>query len=53
LTPRQVASIKAVDTVLVPDGLKALMRVAKLTGLVLKGAYLNLNGRFDMQANRQ
>jgi hypothetical protein len=27
-----------------PDGLKALKRVAKLTGLVLNGSYLILDG---------
>jgi Transposase DDE domain len=36
-----------------PEGLKALTRVAKLTGLVLKDSYLNLDGGFDSKANRQ
>ncbi len=39
--------------VLLPKGLKALKRVAKLTGLVLKGAYLNLDGGFDSKSNRK
>jgi len=39
--------------VLLPDGLKALKRVAKVTGLVLTGAYLNLDAGFDSTHNRQ
>jgi len=39
--------------VLLPEGLKTLKRVAKLTGLELEGAYLNLDGGFDSQANRK
>ncbi len=38
---------------LLPDGLKALKRVAKEVGLDLKGAYLNLDGGFDSIANRK
>jgi hypothetical protein len=38
--------------VLLPDGLKALKRVAKVTGLVLTGAYLNLDAGFDSTHNR-
>lgn len=53
LAPLPVASVNEADTVLLPDGLKALKRVAKLTGLVLKGAYLNLDGGFDSKANRK
>ena len=37
---------------LLPDGLKALKRVAKEVGLDLRGAYLNLDGGFDSIANR-
>ncbi len=36
---------------LFPEGLKALKRVPRLTGLELGGAYLNLDGRFDSRAN--
>ena len=39
--------------VLLPDGLKALKRVAKKVGLDLKGAYLNLDGGFDSAHNRK
>jgi hypothetical protein len=39
--------------VLLPEGVKALKRVAKLTGLALNGAYLNLDGGFDSKANRK
>jgi transposase len=48
-----VAPVNEADTVLLPEGLKALKRVAKLTGLVLEGAYLNLDGGFDSKANRK
>ena len=39
--------------VLLPDGLKALQRVAKEVGLDLKGAYLNLDGGFEAAHNRK
>jgi hypothetical protein len=39
--------------VLLPDGLKALKRVANVTGVVLTGAYLNLDAGFDSTHNRQ
>jgi len=39
--------------VLLPDGLKALKDVAKKTGFVLEGAYLNLDGGFDSTRNRK
>jgi transposase len=39
--------------VLLPDGLKALKRVAKMVGLDLRGAYLNLDAGFDSTHNRQ
>jgi hypothetical protein len=38
---------------LLPEGLKALKRVAKLTGFVLEGAYLNLDAGFDSKHNRK
>jgi hypothetical protein len=41
------------DTVLVPEGLKALQQVAKEVGRALKGASLNLDGGFDSARNRQ
>ena len=48
-----MAPVNAADTVLLPDGLKALKRVAKQTGLVLHGSYLNLDGAFDSRHNRK
>jgi transposase len=53
LAPLPVAPVNTADTVLLPEGLKALKRVAKRTGLDLKGAYLNLDGGFDSQSNRK
>src|SRR5713101_701475 len=53
LAPLPVAPVNEADTVLLPQGLKALKRVAKRTGLVLEGAYLNLDGGFDSKVNRK
>jgi hypothetical protein len=53
LAPLPVAPVNEADTVLLPEGLKALKRGAKLTGLDLTGAYLNLDGGFDSQSNRK
>ncbi len=39
--------------VLLPDGLKALKRITKMTGVVLAGAYLNLDAGFDSTYNRK
>ena len=39
--------------VLLPEGLKALKRVATEVGLDLRGAYLNLDGGFDSARNRK
>jgi len=36
-----------------PEGLKALKRVAKTVGLELGGAYLNLDAGFDSTHNRK
>jgi transposase len=43
LAPLPVAPVNEADTVLLPDGLNALKRVARLTGLEIGGAYLNLD----------
>jgi len=51
--PLPVAPVNTADTVLLPEGVKALQRVAKATGLALKGAYLNLDGGFASKANRK
>ena len=53
LAPLPVAPVNEADLVLLPDGLKALKRVAKEVGLDLRGAYLNLDGGFDATHNRQ
>jgi hypothetical protein len=53
LAPLPVAPVNEADTVLLPEGLKALKRVARLTGLELEGAYLNLDGGFDSKSNRK
>jgi transposase len=39
--------------VLLPEGLKALKRVAKTVGLDLGGAYLNLDAGFESTHNRK
>jgi hypothetical protein len=43
LSPLPVAPVHETDMVLLPDGLKALKRVAKMVGLDRRGAYLNLD----------
>src|SRR5207342_607555 len=53
LAPLPVAPVNEADMVLLPEGLKALKRVARLTGLELTGAYLNLDGGFDSRHNRK
>ena len=53
LSPLPVAPVNKADTVLLPEGLKALKRVAKQTGLSLHGSYFNLDGGFDSKANRK
>src|SRR5712692_11891725 len=53
LAPLPVAPVNEADMVLLPEGLKALKRVAKEVGLDLKGAYLNLDGGFDSARNRK
>jgi transposase len=52
LSPLPVAPVTETDMVLLPDGLKALKHVAKVTGVVLTGAYLNLDAGFDSTHNR-
>src|SRR5689334_24132994 len=53
LAPLPVAPVNETDIVLFPEGLKALKKVAKEVGLVLSGAYVNLDGGFDSRANRK
>ena len=53
LSPLPVAPVHETDMILLPEGLKALKRVAKTVGLTLIGAYLNLDAGFDSTHNRQ
>jgi hypothetical protein len=53
LAPLPVAPVNEADTVLLPEGLKALKRVARLTGLERTGSYLNLDSGFDATSNRK
>ena len=53
LAPLPVAPVNEADTVLLPEGLNNLKRVARLTDLKIDGAYLNLDGGFDSRHNRK
>ena len=53
LAPVPVAPVNETDMVLLPEGLKALKKVAKEVGVDLRGAYLNLDGGFDSARNRK
>jgi transposase len=53
LAPIPVAPVNEADTVLLPEGLNELKRVARLTDLKIDGAYLNLDGGFDSRYNRK
>ena len=48
-----MAPVNATDMVLLPEGLRALKKVATEVGLDLRGAYLNLDGGFDSARNRK
>jgi hypothetical protein len=48
LAPRPVAPVNEADTVLLPDGLNELKRMARLTDLTIDGSYLN---RFDQASS--
>ena len=52
LSPLPVAPVHETDMVLLPDGLKALKRVAKMVGLDPRGAYLNLDAGCDSTHHR-
>ena len=53
LSPLPVAPVNEADMLLLPEGLNALKKVAKLVGLVLTGAYLNLDSGCDSKQNRK
>jgi transposase len=53
ISPCPVAPVNETDMILLPEGLKALKRVAKTVGLDLGGAYLNLDAGFDSTHNRK
>jgi hypothetical protein len=53
LSPLPVALVNATDMRLLPEGLKALKRVAKMVGVDLEGSYLNLAAGFDSTHNRK
>ena len=53
LAPLPVAPVNETDMTLLPEGLKALKKLAKQVGLDLRGAYVNLDGGFDSRANRK
>jgi hypothetical protein len=53
LAPLPIAPVKAADTVWWPAGVKALKRVAQLTGVGLNGSSLNRDGGFDSTSHRQ
>jgi transposase len=53
ISPCPVAPVNETDMILLPEGLKALKRVAKTVGLTLTGAYLNLDAGFDSTHNRK
>jgi transposase len=53
LAPIPVARVNESDTVLLPDGLNELKRMARLTDLKIDGSYLNLDGGFDSRYNRK
>jgi hypothetical protein len=53
LSPLPVAPVNETDMILLPEGLKALKKVAKEIGLDLRGAYVNLDAGFDSTYNRK
>src|SRR5271168_2042285 len=53
LAPLPVAPANEADTVLLPEGLNALKRMARLADLKIGGSYLNLDGGFDSGHNRK
>jgi transposase len=52
LSPLPVAPANEAAMILLPDGLRALKRVAQMTGLVLEGSYVNRDGGVDSTPKR-
>jgi transposase len=52
-SPLPGAPVHATDLLLLPEGLKALKKVAKMVGVVLTGASLNLDAGCDSKHNRK
>ena len=48
-----MSPVNEADTVLLPESLRLLKRIVKLTGLELNRPYLNLDGSFDSKSNRK
>jgi hypothetical protein len=53
LSPLPVAPVNETDMLLLPEGLNALKKVAKMVGLILTGAHLNPDTGFDSTHNRK
>src|SRR5918992_780185 len=53
LAPLPVAPVNEADTVLLPDGLKALKRIGKQAGVRFKGGYFKLDGGVYSASNRK
>ena len=51
--PVPVAPVNVADTVLLPEGLNALKRMARLADLNVAGSYVNLDGGFNARHNRK
>src|SRR6202012_5128169 len=53
LAPLPVAPVNEADSVLLPDDLNALKRVARMADLKIDSSYLNLDGGLDCRHNRK
>ncbi len=53
LAPLPVAPVNEADTVLLPEAMNTLKRLARLIDLKIDGSYLNLDGGFDSRHNRK
>ena len=53
LAPLPVAPVNEADTVLLPEAMNTLKRLARLIDLKIDGSYLNLDGGFDSRHSRK